>query len=404
MALPDPLRSSDGSVIATADQWRAERRPQLAHHFEEWVYGPRPSAPRVLETRTVLQPSVIMDGAATLREIEITTSRPDASFRLLIITPRGISEPVPAFLAANFFGNHRVLDNPGIALRQIPVGADQAPPHPAERGAEAAAWDVARTISAGYGFATFCMSEVVPDDPDLSVPALADFATDGQPTGAISAWAWAFSRSLDALEQIPGIDAGRVIAVGHSRLGKAALWATAMDERIAAVIPSQSGCGGAAPSRTARQLAVIGANGRPTAETVAEITRRFPHWFIPAYAGVADRVDDLPVDQHELVALCVPRPVLLPNAVDDLWADPAGQFAMLRAADPVYRLVAGGGLETYRMPMVGEQSLGRLGYSLRAGGHSMIADDWTIWREFAGRWLHLRAEPAPEDPGAEVGV
>lgn len=232
----------------------------------------------------------------------------------------------------------------------------------------------------------FCTSEVVPDEATLALEPLSTFAA-GTRTGAISAWAWAFSRALDVLGDITEVDADRVVAVGHSRLGKAALWAAAVDERFAATIPSQSGCGGAAPSRIAPELAVIQLDGRPIAETVRVITTDFPHWFAPAYAAAADDVDDLPVDQDEVLALCAPRPVLLPNAEDDHWADPAGQFSMLVRADPVYRLLTGTGLETTALPAVGEASLGRLGYALRPGAHSLTAEDWPVWRAFTDRWL-----------------
>lgn len=351
------------------------------------MYGPWPGQPASVDVRVLTAARPTLDGAATLRELELVTRGPDTVFSLLILTPSSDTEPVPAFLGANFFGNHRVLEDPAIAVSHTLVGADGQLPHPGERGAETAAWDVRETIRAGYGFATFCMSEVVPDDADLASAPLEQFAGERGRTGAIAAWAWAFSLALDVLADLPEIDATRVTAVGHSRLGKASLWAVAHDERFAAVIPSQSGVGGAAPSRTAPERAVIGPDGRPEAETVSAITSRFPHWFATAYADVAGAVDDLPTDQHEVVALCAPRPVLLPNAVDDLWADPVGQFDVLLGADPVYRLVGGAGLETSERPAVGTPSLGRLGYSLRAGGHSMAAEDWPVWRSFVDRWV-----------------
>jgi hypothetical protein len=283
------------------------------------------------------------------------------------------------------------------------VGADGRPPHVGERGAETVAWDVERTVAEGYAFATFCVSEVVPDDAELARAPLSTFAGDQGRTGALSAWAWAFSRALDVLTGLPALDPDRVVAVGHSRLGKAALWAAAVDERIAATIPSQSGCGGAAPSRTAPELTVIGADGRPTAETVSAITTRFPHWFAAAYGGLAQDVDQLPVEQDALVALCAPRPVLLPNAVDDHWADPAGQFEVLRRADRVYRLMGVPGLDSDRRPVEGEESLGRLAYSLRAGGHSMTAGDWLVWRAFTDRWVKGRGVvDGGSDPSGSV--
>ncbi len=385
MTWPDPLRSPDGSIIATPEQWHA-RRAGLVDTLERCMYGPWPGTPAALDVRVLAAPHPVLGGLGTLRELQITTRAPDTVFSLLVITPAR-ADPVLTFLGANFFGNHRVLDDPAITVSATPVGADGRRPHDGERGEETTAWDIEQTIRAGYGVATFCMSEVVPDDADRAAAPLARFAGQRGRTGAIAAWAWAFSRCLDVLGDLAEVRAERVVAVGHSRLGKAALWAAARDERLAGVIPSQSGVGGAAPSRTAPERAAIGSDGRPEAETVAEITRCFPHWFSTAYAAVAERVDDLPVDQHAVVALCAPRPVLLPNAADDLWADPIGQFDVLLAADPVYRLLGVTGLETDQMPHEGEASLGRLGYSLRPGGHAMAASDWPGWRSFADRWV-----------------
>lgn len=386
MSWPDPLIDDDGTAVSSPDAWR-RRRAQLIRHFEDSVYGPFPREPQATTVRPAAGPQPVFDGRATLEELRIITSAPDASFHLLLVTPARLEAPAPLFLAANFFGNHRVLADPAIAIADLPEPARPAGQDPTQRGAEATAWDVEQTLAAGYAFATFCMSEVVPDDAALARDPLARFASDRGETGAFSVWAWLFSCCVDVLTVHPRVDADRIVALGHSRLGKTALWATAMDERIAAVIPSQSGVGGAAPSRTAPELAVVQADGRPIAETVDAITSRFPHWFSPAYASFAHRLDDLPVDAHELLALCAPRPVLLSNAVDDLWADPVGQFDSLRRADAVYRLLDAEGLATEHLPQVGGSSDGRLGYSLRAGGHSLAAEDWPGWRAFADRWL-----------------
>lgn len=385
MDWPSPL-DDDGTLIDSAQRWQ-QRRPNLRRQFQHWVYGPWAALPDTLAAQPLTEPCLIFDGAATLREFAVVTTGPDTAFSLLIITPNHVDGPAPTFLGANFFGNHRVVDHPAVAVSHTVVGSGGQRPSNGERGADAAAWDVERTVAAGYAFATFCMSEVVPDDAELARGPLATFAGSQGRTGALSAWGWAFSRCLDLLAGLPAIDSERVAAVGHSRLGKAALWATAMDDRIAAVISSQSGCGGAAPSRTAPALTVVQDDGRPIAETVEQITSRFPHWFAAKYTEMASQVADLPIEQDALVALCAPRPVLLPNAVDDHWADPAGQFDVLRGADPVYRLLGVTGLETDSQPAEGQQSLGRLGYSLRSGGHSMTAEDWLSWRAFADRWV-----------------
>src|SRR5205085_8774413 len=156
--------------------------------------------------------------------------------------------------------------------------------------------------------------------------------------GTIAAWAWGVQRAVDYLVTDKELDAARIIAVGHSRLGKTALLAGAFDERIALVIPHQAGCGGTSPSR-----------GK-VGESVRRINTSFPHWFNTAFKEFNDQPDRLPFDQHCLVALVAPRPVLFSNAVEDTWANPDGQFQVLQAADPVYRFLGVEGLAAKEMP------------------------------------------------------
>jgi hypothetical protein len=166
--------------------------------------------------------------------------------------------------------------------------------------------------------------------------------------------------------------------VGHSRLGKTALLAGALDERVAVVIPHQSGCGGAGPSRSKN----------PKAETVKRITTSFPHWFCGYFSAFGDDPTKIPFDQNCLVALCAPRPVLMTNAEEDQWANPSGQFDVLSAAAPAYELY---GVEkpvvAAKMPEEGKLSAERLGYFIRAGKHAMTPADWKVYIEFCDRWM-----------------
>ena len=141
------------------------------------------------------------------------------------------------------------------------------------------------------------------------------------------------------------------------------------------------------PAGVAPELSAPQANGRPTVETLAVINKSFPHWFSGTFKEFNDAPARLPFDQHALIALCAPRPVLLSNATEDKWANPPGQFEMLRAADPVYRLVAGDGLGAEKMPEVGVLLNSRLGYFIREGKHSMTTPDWKVWLDFADKWL-----------------
>jgi dienelactone hydrolase len=192
---------------------------------------------------------------------------------------------------------------------------------------------------------------------------------------------------VDYLVTDRDIDKARIAAVGHSRNGKTALVAAAYDERIALAIPHQAGCGGTAPNRVAPELAKPQANGRPTAETMAVINKSFPHWFNAEYKKFNATPEKLPFDQHELVALMAPRPVLLSNAAGDKWANPGQQFEMLKAAEPVYQLLNAGGCDAATMPPEGKLISSRLGYYIRPGNHAMTSGDWIVFLDFADRHL-----------------
>jgi hypothetical protein len=167
----------------------------------------------------------------------------------------------------------------------------------------------------------------------------------------------------------------RLAVVGHSRLGKAALVAGAYDERFAVVCSHQAGCGGSAPSR-----------GK-VGESVKQINDRFPHWFNTVFKTFNDHTDRLPIDQHELAALVAPRALLFTNATEDTWANPVGQFEVLKAAHPVYQFLGAGGLASENRPETGTLSAGALGYAIRPGKHSMTRQDWGFFLEFADKHM-----------------
>jgi hypothetical protein len=394
--LPDPLVMRDGSRVTTREQWLTRRAPELRALFAHYMYGARPEPGRV-EGKVIREDRAALGGRATLREVLVHCGLP-APVHLLVVIPNERAKPVPCFLGMNFNGNYQILDHPKIRLpqgwtRESFPGAEPNRAAEAGRGKQVETWAVEQTIARGYAFASFYSGDVVPDDKVLAEEALKNFrkpaAGDRGPadTATIMAWSWGFSRMLDYLLTVPEIDGKRVAVVGHSRNGKTALVAAAFDERIALAIPSQAGCGGTAPSRVAPDLAAPQANGRPTAETLPVINNAFRHWFCGNFKAFNDAPGRLPFDQHALIALCAPRPVLLSNALEDKWANPAGQFELLRAADPVYRLVAGDGAGAEKMPEVGRLLDSRLGYFIREGKHSMTTPDWKVWLDYADKWL-----------------
>lgn len=390
--LPDPLVTFAGKRIASRAAWLEERAPELRRLVQHYEYGFLPP-PAKIEAKLEREDKAALGGKATLREITLTLDRPPgAQIHLLLVVPNGRSKPAPVFLGLNFNGNHALVADP---LVQIPAGWKPKNNEPIEnsRGSEIDKWALDQAVARGYAVATFWNGDVVPDDKIAAEEILRKLGPAGhderQATdcATIAAWAWCLHRAIDHLVTDPALDARRIALVGHSRNGKTALLAAAFDERVALVVPSQAGCGGTAPCRVAPDLSAEGPNGRSIVETVRRINTSFPHWFCGNFKAFNEEPARLPFDQHALIALCAPRPVLLSNATEDLWANPAGQFDLLRAADPVYKLIAGDGVGAATMPEVGKLLASRLGYYIRPGKHSMMREDWAVWLDYADQWM-----------------
>jgi hypothetical protein len=386
--LPDPLVLPDGGRITTKEQWAKQGRPAWKELFQHYMFGRMPK-PLPVTGQVRHEDRKAFGGKATLREIALAVGPADVPpIFLLLVVPNERKGPAPVFVGLNFCGNHALVDDPQV---RVPT-AWMYPGHPgvkdnrateAGRGKEKDVWALEQSIDRGYAVATFYDGDVDPDRADKREglrPFLAAHiggAEAGAETATIAAWAWGVSRAVDYLSKDRDLDARRIVCVGHSRLGKTALLAAAFDERIALAIPHQAGCGGTAPSRC----------HNPEAETVKRINTSFPHWFCGNFKKVNDDPSKLPFDQDCLVALCAPRPVLFTNAVKDQWANPAGQFEVLQAAEPVYKLLGAGGLASGRMPPPGKLSDGTLGYYIREGTHAMTKDDWKVFLAYADKHL-----------------
>lgn len=387
--LPDPLVLRDGRKVGSLDQWISERRPQLEWLFQYYMYGVIDLPSEVARGKVTRTDENALGGKAVLREVTVTFGKDAPPIHLLLVVPKKQSGPAPAFLGLSFTGNHSVLDDPKIALptawmRPGP-GVVNNRATDESRGKAVSTWAIEQSIDRGYAVATFYYGDIFPDKPDFSEGLYRLFyePKEGQKSpgdlawGAIAMWAFGLHRAVDYLLSVPEIDPGRIAVFGHSRNGKAALVAAAFDERIALAVPHQAGCGGTAPSRTKN----------PKAESVKRINTSFPHWFNDTFKKFNDQVDRLPFDQNCLLALCAPRPILYTNALDDQWADPGGQFEMMRSAGTVYRLYGVEGVGAEQPPETGKLLDSRLGYFIREGKHSTTPGDWKVFLDFADRHL-----------------
>jgi hypothetical protein len=375
--LPDPLAGARGPVPDSTG-W-APRRAEILELFREHVYGRSPGKPDRLAFEEVERNDRAMDGAATLQRVAIVSSRQGRThrFHLTLFLPR----PSPSGL------------RPASPEGRVPVFLllNNRPPANADpsRKEKSGFWPAEQVIARGFGIAALQVTELAPDNNETfrqGVISTFEGSSDGPRApdawGGLAAWAWGASRAMDYFETNAGVDAGRVAVVGHSRGGKAALWAGAEDQRFAMVVSNESGESGAALSR------------RNFGETIALITTTFPYWFAANYRSFAGREASLPVDQHMLLSLIAPRALYVASADEDLWSDPRGEFMALAHTSPVFALWGDPAIAADAMPRL-EQPMqsGRRGYHIRRGPHNLTPYDWDRFMDFAN------AVWAPGTPG-----
>ena len=388
--LPELLVSVSGKPIENEQAWVRQRRPEIIRLFEESVYGQTPKRiPFPVDAQIIEQSESALDSKATRVQVEITFGAHQKA-SLLLYVPNNATQPVPCFLGLNFFGNQTVHSDPEIGINSGWMRANDRigiVDHRATqqtRGAYADRWQIPQIIARGYAVGTMYCGDLDPDNyrHDFSDGVHPLFYRDSQEKpadyewGAIGAWAWGLSRALDFLQQHDiGVNASRVAVIGHSRLGKTALWAGAQDERFALVISNNSGCGGAALYR------------RCFGEQIHHMIGPVGYWFCFDHRNYAKRESELPVDQHMLIALMAPRPVYVASADEDQWADPKGEFLAAKNASPVYELLGKPGLPADAMPEIDTPVHGTIGYHIRSGKHDVTAYDWQQYLNFADKHL-----------------
>ncbi|MCM2374510.1 alpha/beta hydrolase family protein [Aporhodopirellula aestuarii] len=360
--LPDPLKMADGRSVSSKQDWINGRRDELVEVFRREVYGRRPTTEYHVDFQVLAETDDVFEGKATGRDMQaiVTIGEREFKFPFTVFIPNAVTEPGPVIV---FINNRRPDTVQSVIEEEASTGAKRT------------------IIDRGYAIATFHTSDVDPDRKDGYADGIRAFFANGQPLqnddwGGLSAWGWAASRVLDYMVAQPEIDSSRTAVGGHSRSGKTALWAAAEDPRFSIAYSNDSGCGGAAISR------------RRFGETVGRITSVFPHWFCENFTAYSEREDQLPVDQHELLALIAPRAVYVASADLDLWADPKGEYASVVAAAPVYQLLGEEVITDPEMPPLNTpRHIGKTGYHIRSGAHMISETDWKMFLDFAaGQW------------------
>lgn len=330
--LPDPFAFTDGTRVRSRDDW-ARRRAELKEIIQQYAYGHLPPAGKVTAAEQVSNRNEEIH--ATVKEVLLRVG-PGGKLplRLFLTLPDG-KGPFPT-----------IVDGDACWGRIAPEIA-------------------AEVAKRGYALAEFDRTEIVPDKNERTTGLHelypnADF-------GALAAWAWGYHRVVDYLLTLPEVDHKRIVVTGHSRGGKTALLAGAMDERIALTAPNNSGCMGAGCTRFPHG-----------GETLDAITKTFPYWFSPVLPQFVGHESQLPFDQHTLKALVAPRALLSTEARGDTWANPPGTQLTYQAAKVVYSFLG---------------AADKIGIAYRDGGHQHGLADWKVLLDFAD-WQLRGQKPA----------
>lgn len=383
--LPDPLVLRSGAPVKDARTWTAKRRPEILALYETEVYGRSPGRPAAPRYEVVSVEKQALDGKAARKLVTLYFGGKDAPrMNLLLYLPSGAKQPSPVFLALGFGGNQRVANDPGVPLSEewtrdpATKSMVKRPAEESTRGSSAQQWQVDKILGAGYGLAVAYYGDIEPDfDGGMKYGIRPLFFKPGQTEpkpdewAAIGAWAWGLRCAMDYLERDRDVDAKHVAVMGHSRLGKTALWAGAQDTRFSVVISNESGEGGADISR------------RLIGERTKDLITHFPYWFDANYRKYSEHEDQMPFDSNMLLSLIAPRGLYVASAEGDQWSDPKGEFLGAAEASKVWDLFGKKGIATKEMPALHQPAGETVRYHIRAGKHDVTAYDWDQYLQFA---------------------
>lgn len=374
--IPGLLIAQNGNIIASSKQWEKIRRPEILAMVENEMYGMVPGELKISEINILDQDDQAINGKAIRKQVRLTFrgNQKELSVELLMYLPKG-KKSYPTFLGYNFGGNHTVYNDTAIHIAKEWNGAARP------RGVETANWEVERLINAGCGLATMYYWDIAPDREDFSIGIYPLLYKAGQTKpannewGSLAAWAWGLSRALDYIKTDKQVDGSKVIVIGHSRLGKASLWAGARDQRFAAVISNNSGCGGASIYR------------EKAGETLLKMNNRFPRWTAVNFKKYTENESLLPFDQHMVLAMVAPRPLYVASASEDAWADPKNEYKSAFLATEVYKLYGLKGFESDVFPALNTPVGSTVAYHIRNGKHDILAYDWNQYIAFAKKFV-----------------